>query len=55
MVCFVKKGLFCDVYLLKKVEVVVVLCDKKLIKIWLCCLMILLDFIGLMIVVYNGC
>lgn len=52
MVCLFKKGLFVDYYFVKKVEVVVG--SKKLIKIWLCCLMILFDMVGIIIVVYNG-
>lgn len=55
MLCFFKKGFFFDLYLLKKVEKVVESGDKKLIKIWFCCLMIILLMIGLIIVVYNGC
>lgn len=55
MLCFFKKGLFIDLYLLKKVEKVVESGDKKFIKIWSCCLMIILLMIGLIIVVYNGC
>lgn len=55
MLCFFKKGLFIDFYLLKKVEVVVEKNECKLIKIWFCCFMIILDMIGLIIVVYNGC
>lgn len=54
MVCFVWKGFFVDVYVFCKVEKVCEFGKLDVIKIWLCCLMILLQFVGLMFGVYNG-
>lgn len=54
MFCFVWKGFFVDVYVFKKVEVVCELGCNEVIKIWLCCLIILFQFVGLIFGVYNG-
>lgn len=50
----VKKGLFCDAHLLKKVEAAAASRDKKPIKTWSRRSTILPDFIGLTIAVHNG-
>ena len=50
----VKKGLFCDAHLSKKVEAAVANRDKKPIKTWSRRSTVLPDFIGLTIAVHNG-
>lgn len=54
MFCFVWKGFFVDFYVFKKVEVVCESGCNEVIKIWFCCFIILLQFVGLMFGVYNG-
>lgn len=55
MVRLLKKGFFCDYYLMVKVEEVVVFGNNKVvIKIWLRRFIIFLNFIGLIFGVYNG-
>jgi small subunit ribosomal protein S19 len=49
-----KKGPFCDLHLLKKVEVALINKDKKPIKTWSRRSTILPEFIGLTIAVHNG-
>lgn len=49
-----KKGPFCDAYLLKKVEAAQAIRDKKPIKTWSRRSTIMPDFIGLTIAVHNG-
>lgn len=55
MFCLLKKGLFIVDYLLKKIEVLNVKNEKKVVKIWLRVLIIIFDMVGYIIVVYNGC
>ncbi|WP_073670068.1 30S ribosomal protein S19 [Pseudomonas aeruginosa] len=49
-----KKGPFIDLHLLKKVEVAVEKNDRKPIKTWSRCSMILPHMVGLTIAVHNG-
>lgn len=49
-----KKGPFCDGYLVKKVEKAQAIKDKKPIKTWSRRSTIMPDFIGLTIAVHNG-
>lgn len=49
-----KKGPFCDVYLIKKVETAQATKDKRPIKTWSRRSTIMPDFIGLTIAVHNG-
>lgn len=49
-----KKGPFCDVYLIKKVEVAQEGKDKRPIRTWSRRSTIMPDFIGLTIAVHNG-
>ena len=49
-----KKGPFCDAYLVRKVETAQAVKDKKPIKTWSRRSTIMPDFIGLTIAVHNG-
>lgn len=49
-----KKGPFCDSYLMKKIEIAQTSKDKKPIKTWSRRSTIMPDFIGLTIAVHNG-
>ncbi|OGI07013.1 MAG: 30S ribosomal protein S19 [Candidatus Margulisbacteria bacterium GWF2_35_9] len=49
-----KKGLFVDDHLLKKVKVVKETSDKKIIKTWSRRSMIIPDMIGLTLAIHNG-
>ena len=49
-----KKGPFCDLHLIRKVEVAAATKDKKPIKTWSRRSTILPDFIGITIAVHNG-
>lgn len=49
-----KKGPFCDAYLIKKVEIAAASKDKRPIKTWSRRSTVLPEFIGLTIAVHNG-
>lgn len=55
MLCSLKKGFFVDEYLVKKVIVQNEVGIYNVIKIWLCCFMVIFDMIGYIIGVYDGC
>lgn len=50
----IKKGPFCDAYLVKKAEEAKASKDRKVIKTWSRRSMILPDFVGLTFAVHNG-